>query len=649
MRWTRRQLLGAAPFAALPLPAWQSYYTGRDQPPGEQIELAAGPMTMIFEPSLAFLRSLRFGETEVIRGLYAAVRDRNWGTVTPRVRNLQLEKSAGGFRLRFDVECNQSPIHFSWRGLITGDASSRVRFHMEGEARSTFLRNRIGFCVLHPIKECAGRYCTVIHGNGAKEIGKFPQFVSPDQPFLDMVSISHEAAPGVTAEVAFEGETFEMEDQRNWTDASYKTYCTPLAKPFPVEVKQGTRIAQSVTVALRGASSPPKRFFVRRKELTLEVDSAGAKPLPKIGLGLGLHLLDAKSLHRLNALQPAHLRVDWKAGDGIPQLHTPLEIAVHLSANAEEDLKAVASAAGKSKVARWIIYHHAEKSTSAKWVTLARQHLRGAPVGGGTDAFFAELNRGRPQMAGLDFLCYSINPQVHAFDDSSLVENLAGQAETVQSARQFSAGKPVAVTPVTFKPRFNPNATGAAAAPDPDQLPPQVDPRQLSLFGAAWTLGSVKHLAESGAQSITFFETVGPLGVMESPSGSRWPKLFPSTPGQVYPLYHVLSDVNEFAGGEILPVRAGHPLLAEGLLLRKGGRVRLITANFTPEAQVVRFLWPGAAKRIVLRRLDESSVKRATESPEAFRAQPAEGLVPAGGAVELALAPYATVTLDSGA
>ncbi|MCC6367757.1 MAG: hypothetical protein IT165_29895 [Bryobacterales bacterium] len=648
MRWTRRQLLGAAPFAALPLPAWQSEYNGRDLPPGEQLELAAGPMTMIFEPSLAFLRSLRFADAEVIRGVYAAVRDRNWGTVTPQVRNLQLEKSAGGFRLSFDVECKQPPMDFVWRGLITGDASSRVRFRMEGEARSTFLRNRIGFCVLHPIRECAGRFCTVIHGNGAKEIGKFPQFVSPDQPFLDMVSISHEPAPGITAEVAFEGETFEMEDQRNWTDASYKTYCTPLAKPFPVEVKQGTRIAQSVTISLRGnLPAPPKRFFIRRNELTLEVDTARAKPLPRIGLGLGVHPLDAKSLHRLNALQPAHLRVDWKPGEGIPQLQIPLEIAVHLSANAEQDLKSVASAAGKSKVARWIIYHQAEKSTSAKWVNLARQHLRGAPVGGGTNAFFAELNRGRPQMSHLDFLCYSINPQVHAFDDSSLVENLAGQAETVESARQFSSGKPIAVTPVTFKPRFNPNATGAAAAPNPDELPSQVDPRQLSLFGAAWTLGSVKYLAESGAQSVTFFEAVGPLGVMESPSGSRWPNLFPSTPGQVYPLYHVLSDVNEFAGGEILPVRAGRPLLAEGLALRKGNRVRLMTANFTPEAQVVRFPWPGAAKRIVLRRLDHYSVKRATEAPEAFRAQPAEALAPAGGVVELALAPYSTVTLDS--
>lgn len=37
------------------------------------------------------------------------------------------------------------------------------------------------------------------------------------------------AYAGVISE--FEGDVFEMEDQRNWTDASYKTYCTPWGCP----------------------------------------------------------------------------------------------------------------------------------------------------------------------------------------------------------------------------------------------------------------------------------------------------------------------------------------------------------------------------------------------------------------------------------
>ena len=44
-----------------------------------------------------------------------------------------------------------------------------------------------------------------------------------------------------------------MEDQRNWTDASFKTYGTPLELPFPVEVVSGTKIVQTVTLTLDGA------------------------------------------------------------------------------------------------------------------------------------------------------------------------------------------------------------------------------------------------------------------------------------------------------------------------------------------------------------------------------------------------------------
>ena len=50
-----------------------------------------------------------------------------------------------------------------------------------------------------------------------------------------------------------EGDTFEMEDHRNWTDANFKTYCTPLAKPYPVRVESGTTIQQTVTVTLKGS------------------------------------------------------------------------------------------------------------------------------------------------------------------------------------------------------------------------------------------------------------------------------------------------------------------------------------------------------------------------------------------------------------
>jgi hypothetical protein len=90
---------------------------------------------------------------------------------------------------------------------------------MDGEARSTFRRNRIGFCILHPA-DCAGVACRVTQVNGAVEETTFPQAISAHQPFFNIQSIAQRVTPTLWAEVQFSGDIFEMEDQRNWTDAS---------------------------------------------------------------------------------------------------------------------------------------------------------------------------------------------------------------------------------------------------------------------------------------------------------------------------------------------------------------------------------------------------------------------------------------------
>ncbi|HEV2123525.1 MAG TPA: hypothetical protein VGW38_12215, partial [Chloroflexota bacterium] len=216
------------------------------------MELRAGPVVMLFEPETTFLRYARLGDREIVRAIYGAVRDRNWDTLTPEVSDVQLSEAGGGFRLTFHAVCQKGDVDFRWNGTISGGAQGTVTYTFDGTAHSTFLRNRIGLCVLHPIRECAGMPCTVEHTDGTIEQSAFPQQISPHQPFMDMRAISHTVVPGMTAEVRFAGEVFETEDQRNWTDASYKTYSTPLALPFPVEITEGTQVRQSVTIRLQG-------------------------------------------------------------------------------------------------------------------------------------------------------------------------------------------------------------------------------------------------------------------------------------------------------------------------------------------------------------------------------------------------------------
>jgi len=457
-----------------------------------------------------------------------------------------------------------------------------------------------------------------------------------------------------------------MEDQRNWTDASFKTYCTPLGLPFPVEVKAGQRIRQAIKLSLKGDRPIPVGPTVQPiPRLTL--DSAAAMPLPKLGLGLAGHgqPLSQAELNRLKGLNLAHLRLDLtpsragyahrlaQATAEAKALGASLEIALFLSdlsEAAEAELKEVAAqlAALKPPVSTWLLFQQAGKMTDPAMVQLARTQLAryspGALFGGGTDAYFTELNRARPTLAGLDLVSYSLNPQVHAFDNASLVETLPAQAATVASARHFTADRPLAISPVTLLPRFNPNATAPEPEPGPEQLPPPVDRRQMSLFGAGWTVGSLGHLCRSGLHSITYYETTGWRGVMEREAGSPLPELFPSLPEAVFPLYHVLAEVGDFAGGESLALPSSAPLLVEGLALRsplaqgQGPEIVLLVANLSPQRQEVRL--ENVGHLVWVRPLDETTAWEAMQKPGSFRAQPGQAHQTDSGRFQLALPPY---------
>ena len=642
---------------------------GKDEPLPEQTQLRAGPLSMILEAG--DLRYIRVGDHEILRRIYVAIRDHNWDTILPQLSNLQIEQDDDTFRLTYDVTNKGADVDFFWQGTITGDANGTIIFSMNGEARSTFRRNRIGFCVLHPM-DCAGISSRIEKIDGTVEESAFPISIAPQYlidgeikpvaPFNNMRAVRYEVASGVEAEVRFEGETFEMEDQRNWTDASYKTYGTPLSEPFPVEVAIGTKISQRITLTLKTQHEPrTETQDTPTQPVALDVSAAEARPLPRIGLGTASHgePLNAQELERLKRLNLAHLRVDVdltqpdyepalrRATDEAQELGVSLELALFLTDAAAEELRGFAEVIERVKppIGTYLIFHKTEASTSAQWVDLARRHLSDAKIGAGTNAYFTDLNRGRPPVDVLNLVCYSINPQVHAFDNSSLAETLGAQAVTVESARQFVGGPPIAITPVTLLARFNPNATGPEPEPAPGELPAQVDVRQMSLFGAGWTLGSIKYLSESGAPSVTYYETTGWRGVMETVNGSPLPEKFRSLPGAVFPLYHVLADVGEFAGGEVLVSKSSDPLKVEGISLRKNGKTRTLLANLTPDSQQIRAQNLAATVRVRL--LDETNAQAAMSSPLAFRSRTGEPVRTAEGILALNLLPYAIAQIDN--
>jgi hypothetical protein len=630
---------------------------GAADPLPARTPLRAGSLSICFEGG--DLRYIKFGEREVIRRIYAAVRDRNWGTIPGVISKLEQRIGLEDFEIRYQCEHRQNEIHFVWDATIAGNADGTLHLTFDGEAKTTFLRNRIGFCVLHPIRECAGAKCRAIYADGACKESVFPSVIAAEQPVAplhDLAGLEHEVVPGVWAELRFEGDLFETEDQRNWIDASFKTFCTPLRLPYPVEIKAGTRIQQTIRLRLiapeqtkastkltrpiNAGLTRPIRITTHATSISPAVSSPRplqkARPLPAIGLGWATHRQDLAptEVERLTALNLAHLRLDVLASDASSStqltiaiadsehLGTRIELAIYLDGfsdwgSAEAYLDALGSqlrAAACAPIRILVFDAPQENSTSAAALASARLALGGlgVPIGAGTNSDLYQLNLRRPP-ADADFICWSMNPQVHAFDCTSMAETPEAAAQQVTSVRAYYPGK----SPITFKPRFNPVATGPETATARGELPPEVDSRQLSLFGAAWTLAMIKALAEAGADSVTFYETTGWRGVMETETGSTHSEKFPSIPGTVFPLYHVLADVGEFAGGEVVLTESSDSLTVASLLLRKGDRSRLLLANLTGHGQKV--LLENFRRACRVRTMDLSNIHAARTKPKDFR------------------------------
>jgi hypothetical protein len=655
----------AAAVTGRPLTQFELWY-GRDNPPPQRTSLRAGSFTSSLEG--VDLRDLRFGDVELVRRLYFAFRDENWDTIPGKIENLSVDALEDSFLVSFDAHYSDRGLEFRCQGRIQGDWTTNIMYTISGEALCPFRYCRIGLCVLHPPSEYAGRPFAGDTPRGPIT-GQLPTLIGPQRyeggvyfPLFEAVSnLTVSLASGVEAKFGFEGDLFEMEDQRNWTDGSFKTYSTPLSLGYPHSAKTGQPFTQRVSIT---ASGHLPRSATASDRVSLSVGELSGRKLPRLGLGMPTHDggLSERDKELLGPLHLDHLRLDvhlldWDATTRLERaehecdaLGCSLELALFLTDNADRELGELESRLPLTvPLSRVLVFHENEQVTSAQWIDRVRDRigvrLPRVPIAGGTNLYFAELNRSRPRTAGLDAVAYSINPQVHASDERSLIENLEAQRDTVVTARSFCDDLPLVVSPITLKPRFNPDAIGPEPPQQAGELPSAVDLRQMSLFAAAWTLGSIKQLAEGGAASLTYYETTGWRGIKETDKGCGAPELFRSAPGLVFPVYHVFADVAELKVAELCACSSTDPLRVQGLLLSTGESIRVLVANLTAESQecAIKSL---VGDRAEVRSLDAASAEQAMARTLEFRARHTS-MPFTGSTLTVSLAPYSVTTIDT--
>jgi hypothetical protein len=131
----------------------------------------------------------------------------------------------------------------------------------------------------------------------------------------------------------------------------------------------------------------------------------------------------------------------------------------------------------------------------------------------------------------------------------------------------------------------------------------------MSLFGACWTVGSLKYLFESGINGVTYFETAGERGIIQGDYNSRWPFEFQSFKGMLFPVYFVLKFILANKSFRTTESISSHPLSVDTLVLSDDNHLKMILINFSPDFQNVNI--KGCKGQFLTRSLSDETYNTA--------------------------------------
>ncbi len=595
---------------------------GTDQPAGPGRHIIRGDLSFWLEAES--IRAICWQGVEVVRGIAWPIRDENWGTLVQD--DTQQSEQESEEEIIFSLD-------FSVGGAL--DCALTVRASGEGHlradlamtARQDFATNRAGFTILHPIAGVAGSPLVLRHSDGSTENTQFPLLVRPDQPAMDIVAMTYEVED-VEARLAFSGEIFEMEDQRNWTDASYKTYCRPLIYPFTYTIAAGETISQTIELDVSGG---PTAASPGAGESRLQVSNTDA-PFPGIAVAVESEWLGQSAVNEmLQAAGIRHIQARMGSAPDTTYLASILELSRTLDAEVdveivltdapdlEGQLRHTANAIETAQLSprhvtalpeSYLDSHQPsgpwpEGATPQEAALAARGVFSNAEIGGGVLTNFTEFNRCRPRPEEVDFITHGTTAIVHAADDRSVIETLEALPQVLASGAALSGGKPYRLGLVSIGMRSNPY--GADVVANPDRLRctmARTDPRHSGLFGAAWAVGALAAAADAGISGLALGAPAGPFSLFGEGD----------TP---LPLYHLVRFAAGLNGAPVAAL-SGLPAGVHGFAAFSAAGPSIALANLSGET--VSLGLPGVCS---VRVLDLSSHQEACQSAEWLAQSPA--------------------------
>lgn len=505
---------------------------------------------------------------EIVRRIFVTVRDRNWQEVAPTHWETKVDEERGTVSL---VAFHKSDlVDFEWRGTLEIAPDRRsVHFAFEGKARRDMDVCRVGLIVLHPPEAMIGSQVTA-RSEHAEASMTIPAQISP-QPIVNGVpgaltepfsELTIERTGFGVLKLSFGGDLFELEDQRNWGDASFKSYCTPLRLGYPRSLAEGTRIAHRVDIRFEPAV----------------LDRTEAKPAPGRDSG-GTAVVEFPKLGcewrkdlstTSGAAVPAsyrHYYIDATDAAGLEHLRSLLEWSPHARLEVAVDAQEHRALPSHqlslvrehiNQIKRVLVVGSGTDLPSAWAIESWRRLIQDAtssqvPVLAATRGYYVEYNRSAPLAAPTQGIAFPLTATVHSDEVGTIVDNAATIADMASTAKQLMRVAELAIVPLAL---YYPRTPHQANFPPPLVVP--------------WVAATTIHAALSGITSITLAHDLIELVLDVAPNHAAF-----------------LTQLAECAGREVMALDPSMPSGVHAMLLaaRADLPAQVLAANLSSEVQ----------------------------------------------------------------
>ncbi len=459
------------------------------------------------------IRNIRFEGVQLIDLLYTAIRPLDWSTLKADEYSADLQIIGNDCVITVN-EVFAGALSAQAKITLSSSNTFSVGYELKGLTEYQVSRWGVCFCLntadwMRSSVVSSGNTYSLAQDISPQRVvdgviqGLFPasdemHFLAPDKRSLKVVST---------------GKVLEAEDQRNWTDNTYKIYSGSLSEPFPFLTSAGSIWKQSVNFEV---GVPESVTTDATKILVKEIEA-----LPSIGLQFNHDsLLTPDDLEKaFILLEIDHLRINEETLTSQKIATTAasgliLEAAL-LSSSKGDDLKEEVLRLSERVPAgsRLLVQREGRQVVDA--ADLPKNSSLNSYIPG-SDAFLVDLQNDQYNFG--NSVSYSMAPTVHSFDTETIFKTLFTQQESINFAQKYIAPQ-VFISPITFSMRGNPHSGHSR-----DQRLVYAEPEMAlhirTIEGAAWTLGSIHSLASAGAFSGSWHELFGEYGAIYSESDS---------------------------------------------------------------------------------------------------------------------------------